>query len=76
VRPARPLGLTVSLSSDQLWSAAQEELRFQVSRPGYEAWLKNARLLTFDEEAARAIIGVPTPLARDWVSDRYSSVIR
>ena len=66
----------MSLSSDQLWSAAQEELRFQVSRPGYEAWLKNARLLTFDEDAARAIIGVPTPLARDWVSDRYSSVIR
>ncbi len=66
----------MSVSSDQLWSAAQEELRFQVSRPGYEAWLKNARLLDFDESHARATIGVPTPLAREWVSDRYSSVIR
>jgi chromosomal replication initiator protein len=66
----------VSISSDQLWSAAQEELRFQVSRPGYEAWLKNARLLAFDENESRATIGVPTPLARDWVSDRYSAVIR
>ncbi len=66
----------MNLSSDQLWSAAQEELRFQVSRPGYEAWLKNARLLTFDEEGALATIAVPTPLARDWVSDRYSAVIR
>jgi len=64
------------LSSDQLWTAAQEELRFQVSRPGYEAWLKNARLLSFDEDVARAVISVPTPLARDWVSDRYAAVIR
>jgi chromosomal replication initiator protein len=66
----------VSLSPDQVWSAAQEELRFQVSRPGYEAWLKNARLVTFDEEDSRAVIAVPTPLARDWVSDRYAAVIR
>ncbi|MGA9775169.1 MAG: chromosomal replication initiator protein DnaA [Candidatus Dormiibacterota bacterium] len=66
----------MSISPDQLWTAAQEELRFQVSRPGYEAWLKNARLLHFDEGGARAVIGVPTPLARDWVSDRYGAVIR
>ncbi|MHB1892023.1 MAG: chromosomal replication initiator protein DnaA [Candidatus Dormibacteria bacterium] len=66
----------MSLSPDQLWTAAQEELRFQVSRPGYEAWLKNARLLTFDEDGSRAVITVPTPLARDWVSDRYAAVIR
>ncbi|MGH7612297.1 MAG: chromosomal replication initiator protein DnaA [Candidatus Dormibacteria bacterium] len=66
----------MSLSADQLWSAAQEELRFQVSRPGYEAWLKNAHLLDFDAEVSQATIGVPTPLARDWVSDRYSAVIR
>ncbi len=66
----------MSISPDQLWVAAQEELRFQVSRPGYEAWLKNARLLTLEEESGRAVIGVPTPLARDWVSDRYAAVIR
>ncbi|MDA8330279.1 MAG: chromosomal replication initiator protein DnaA [Candidatus Dormibacteraeota bacterium] len=64
------------MSPDQLWTAAQEELRFQVSRPGYEAWLKNARLLTLEDDGARAVIGVPTPLARDWVSDRYAAVIR
>ena len=66
----------MSISPEQLWTAAQEELRFQVSRPGYEAWLKNARLLTLEEDGARAVIGVPTPLARDWVSDRYAAVIR
>ncbi|EQD80921.1 Chromosomal replication initiator protein dnaA, partial [mine drainage metagenome] len=71
-----PAGALLSLSPDQLWTAAQEELRFQVSRPGYEAWLKNARLLTFDEDGSRAVITVPTPLARDWVSDRYAAVIR
>ena len=70
------MGERLSISPDQLWSAAQEELRFQVSRPGYEAWLKNARLLTLEEDGGRAVIGVPTPLARDWVSDRYAAVIR
>ena len=66
----------MTISPEQLWMAAQEELRFQVSRPGYEAWLKNARLLTLEEDSGRAVIGVPTPLARDWVSDRYAAVIR
>lgn len=66
----------MSLSAEKLWSAAQEELRFQVSRPSYEAWLKNARLLALDESSSRATIAVPTPLAREWVSDRYSAVIR
>jgi len=69
-------GVRLSISPDQLWTAAQEELRFQVSRPGYEAWLKNARLLALEEDGGRAVIGVPTPLARDWVSDRYAAVIR
>ncbi|MGH7641318.1 MAG: chromosomal replication initiator protein DnaA [Candidatus Dormibacteria bacterium] len=76
MRPPFSAARTLSISTDQLWSAAQEELRFQVSRPGYEAWLKNARLVDFDPDQPRAVIGVPTPLARDWVSERYAAVIR
>ena len=64
------------MTPDQLWAAAQEELRFQVSRPGYEAWIKNARLLAVDEEAGRVQLGVPTELARDWIGERYAPLIR
>ena len=64
------------MTPDQLWAAAQEELRFQVSRPGYEAWIKNARLLAVDEETGRVQLGVPTELARDWIGERYAPLIR
>ncbi len=64
------------IDPDQLWSSAQDELRFQVSRASYEAWLKNARILAVDDEGTRVRLGVPTELARDWVADRYADLIR
>ncbi len=58
----------------QIWQAAQEELRFQIARPGYEAWLSNTVLLEADGD--RFTIGVPTRLARDWVTERYVPLIK
>ncbi len=62
------------MDPQQIWQAAQEELRFQLSKPSYETWLKNASLVAADRHAFR--IGVPTKLAKDWLEDRYSAVIR
>ncbi len=62
------------MNAEQIWQAAQEELRFQVSRPSYETWLKNAALLSLENNAFR--IGVPTKLAKDWLEDRYSALIK
>jgi chromosomal replication initiator protein len=62
------------MTSDQIWQAAQEELRFQLSKPSYETWLKNASLVSREKNAFR--IGVPTKLAKDWLEDRYSAVIK
>jgi chromosomal replication initiator protein len=62
------------VNGDQIWQAAQEELRFQLSKPSYETWLKNAALLSLDNNAFR--IGVPTKLAKDWLEDRYSALIK
>jgi chromosomal replication initiator protein len=62
------------MKADQIWQAAQEELRFQLSKPSYETWLKNASLVGRDHNTFR--IGVPTKLARDWLEDRYSAVIK
>jgi chromosomal replication initiator protein len=58
----------------QIWQAAQEELRFQLARPGYETWLANAVLV--DSDGHTFTIGVPTRLARDWLIERYTVVIR
>ena len=62
------------MDPDQIWQAAQEELRFQLSKPSYETWLKNASLVAQEKNAFR--IGVPTKLAKDWLEDRYSAVIK
>src|SRR5579872_6228148 len=65
---------TASMDPQQLWQVAQEELRFQVVRPGYEAWLANAVLV--DSDGHTFTVGVPTMFARDWVSERYVPLIR
>jgi chromosomal replication initiator protein len=79
-QPARPepvteaSSATASMDPQQLWQVAQEELRFQVVRPGYEAWLANAVLVESDGHTFT--VGVPTIFARDWVSERYVPLIR
>ena len=39
---------------DQIWSAVQEELRFQLAKPSYETWLKNTSLLSREPQPPRA----------------------
>jgi chromosomal replication initiator protein len=65
---------TATLDTQQTWQVAQEELRFQLSRPGYETWLANAVLVETD--GYMFTIGVPTRLARDWLTERYVPLIR
>jgi chromosomal replication initiator protein len=62
------------MNPEQIWQAAQEELRFQLSKPSYETWLKNASLVGREKNDFR--IGVPTKLAKDWLEDRYSAMIK
>ncbi|MHB8507766.1 MAG: chromosomal replication initiator protein DnaA [Candidatus Dormibacteria bacterium] len=66
--------MTESSSAENIWQAAQEEWRYQIARPSYEAWLKNANLLSLQDRTFH--IGVPTKLAKDWLEDRYSAIIK
>jgi chromosomal replication initiator protein len=63
-----------SLDPAQIWQIAQEELRFQLARPGYETWLANAVLV--ESDGYTFTVGVPTRLARDWLTERYVPLIR
>jgi chromosomal replication initiator protein len=65
---------TALIDPQQIWQVAQEELRFQLARPGYETWLANAVLVECD--GFTFTVGVPTRLARDWVTERYVPLIR
>ena len=68
---ARPFAVA---DPQQIWQVAQEELRFQLARPGYETWLAKAVLVECDGQTFT--IGVATRLARDWVREKYVPVIR
>ena len=65
-----PADTTIPSEAHQIWQSAQEELRFQLARPGYETWLANAVLV--DSDGYTFTIGVPTRLARDWLIERYA----
>ena len=63
-----------ALTQEQVWSAVQEELRYQLAKPSYETWVKNASLLSTDGNTFR--IGVPSKLAKDWLEDRFAGLIQ
>ncbi len=62
------------MNTDTIWNAVQEELRFQLAKPSYETWLKNAVLVSADGSTYR--IGVPSKLAKDWLEDRFAGLIQ
>ena len=62
------------MESEQIWQAALEELRFQLAKPSFETWLKNASLVSHEKNSFR--IGAPTKLAKEWLEDRYSAMIK
>ncbi len=70
----RELDGEVTFDPHRVWEIAQEELKFQLTRPGYETWLANAKLVNAD--GATYTIGVPTKLARDWLMERYAPLIK
>ena len=67
-------GDDVALNHEQIWAVVQEELRFQIAKPSYETWLKNASLISSDGTSFR--IGVPSKLAKDWLEDRFAGLIQ
>jgi chromosomal replication initiator protein len=66
--------MSKSVNTDTIWNAVQEELRFQLAKPSYETWLKNAVLVSADGSSYR--IGVPSKLAKDWLEDRFAGLIQ
>jgi chromosomal replication initiator protein len=62
------------VNQDQIWTAVQDELRFQLAKPSYETWLKNTSLLSADGSIYR--VGVPSKLAKDWLEDRFAGLIQ
>jgi len=63
-----------AMSQEQIWTAVQEELRYQLAKPSYETWVKNTSLQSLEGNTFR--IAVPSKLAKDWLEDRFASLIQ
>jgi chromosomal replication initiator protein len=64
----------IDVNQDHIWTAVQEELRFQLAKPSYETWLKNTSLVS--AEGSNFRIAVPSKLAKDWLEDRFAGLIQ
>ncbi|PSL45942.1 chromosomal replication initiator protein DnaA [Salsuginibacillus halophilus] len=58
---------------NDLWEQVLEKIQEKVSKPSFETWLKATTATDLQEQTI--IVTAPNPFARDWLEDRYSSII-
>ena len=59
----------------QVWRAVLGELEISLSQATFETWFRRTALLRVDESTATFVLGVPSGFAKDWVDERYRSLI-
>ena len=61
------------MDAKQVWRAALGELQVSLSPANYETWLRDTQLVDVDDQRFR--IAVPNGFAKDWLENRYRSLI-
>src|SRR5439155_17199760 len=61
------------MDAKQVWRAALGELQVSLSPANYETWLRDTQLIDVDDQRFR--IAVPYGFAKDWLENRYRSLI-
>jgi chromosomal replication initiator protein len=61
------------MDAKQVWRAALGELQVSLSPANYETWLKDTALVAADGDRFR--VAVPNGFAKDWLENRYRSLI-
>jgi len=59
--------------AQKAWSDAVSQLRYTLNRADYEAWVRDARPISFDGETLT--VGVANAYARDWLESRLHSTL-
>ncbi|ABZ83660.1 chromosomal replication initiator protein dnaa [Heliomicrobium modesticaldum Ice1] len=57
-----------------LWQQSLEILKQELKPASFDTWLKNTQLVTIQNGEAH--IGVPNDLARDWLENRYATLVK
>ena len=60
-------------SAADIWQTAQGELQLQLPRETFDTWLRNARLIAYED--GTYIIGVHNVYAREWLEHRLKKVV-
>jgi chromosomal replication initiator protein len=61
------------MNAELAWKATLGELELQMTKATFNTWLKDARLLTCEND--EYVIGVPNDYAKDWLDNRLSETI-
>lgn len=61
------------MNADIAWKATLGELELQMTKATFTTWLKDARLLTFDED--EFVVGVRNDYAKDWLDNRLAGTV-
>lgn len=57
----------------ELWQSVLAQIQFKVSRANFATWLKNTKILS--KEKGRVVVGVENYFSREWLNNKYSSII-
>jgi chromosomal replication initiator protein len=59
----------------QVWRATLGELEISLSQATFETWFRRTALLRVDEQSSTFTLGVASGFAKDWIEERYRSLI-
>jgi len=59
----------------QVWRAVLGELEISLSQATFETWFRRTALLRVDEGSSTFTLGVASGFAKDWIEERYRSLI-
>jgi len=59
----------------QVWRATLGELEISLSQATFETWFRRTALIRVDEAGSTFVLGVASGFAKDWVEERYRSLI-
>ncbi len=59
----------------QVWRATLGELEISLSQATFETWFRRTALIRVDEASSTFVLGVVSGFAKDWIEERYRSLI-
>ena len=66
--------INCAMKPEQAWRSVLGEIEVTAGRSSYVTWLRNARLLTYED--GQFVIGLPNGYAKEWVEQRMLSDLK